>query len=363
MTLYWPDISGYQAGISVAGAPIVAIKCTEGTGYVNSDYQPALGRARAAGAYAVAYHFLHHGNPAGQAAFAHGRAGSTPLALDWEPSGSSHPTVADAQQFIDAYRSSGGVCNLLYFPHWYWQQIGSPNLSPFISRRMALWSSAYTTYTDASNGAGWLPYGGMVPKVWQHSDRHSFHGQLVDWNAYKGTLDQFRQMATAGAPTTPPANGAEPTVRQGDTGPAVSKAQGRLNLHGARPALTVDAQFGPATTKEAKDFQTAQHLTSDGVIGPATWQQLNKAPAKPPAEHSDPSAAGKPYHGQWVTAGMSSLNDLADQLGYTTASVLRMTACKYGYFDPILAVYVTGVFGGKIPPTAKIPPGASLWCD
>jgi len=363
-TTMFPDISGYQAGISLAGAPIAAIKATEGTGYVSSDYQPALGRARAAGCFPVAYHFLHGGNAAGQAAFCHGRVGATPLMLDAEPTGSSRPSLADVQHFIDAYRSGGGVCNLVYLPRWYWSQIGSPSLTPLIQRRMALWSSAYTTYTDGSNGAGWLPYGGMPPKVWQWTDRHSFHGQLIDFNAFRGTVDQFKEIAGSGAPPPgPPANGAEPTVKQGDSGPAVSKAQGRLNLHGARPALTVDAQFGALTTKEAKDFQTAHKLTVDGVIGSATWQQLDKAPAAPPAEHADPAAPGKPYHGQWVTAGQMSLEALCQSLGYTTASVLRMTAAKYGAFDPVLAAYVNGVFRGTTAPTAPIAAGASLWMN
>jgi len=271
--------------------------------------------------------------------------------------------MADIQHFIDAYRSSGGTCNLIYLPRWYWSQLGSPSLSPLIQRRMALWSSSYTTYTDASNGAGWLPYGGMPPKVWQWTDKHSWHGQLVDFNAFKGSVDEFRQLAGSGAPPPgPPANGAEPTIRQGDTGPAVSKAQGRLNLHGAAPALTVDGAFGALTTKEAKDFQTGHHLAADGVVGPQTWAALNAKPATPPAEKPAPDTGGRPWHGQWVTAGQMSLNDLARSLGYTPASVLRMTAVKYGYYDPVLAAYVNALAAGG-DSTAKIPAGASLWMD
>ena len=360
MTLHFPDISAFQGNISLAGAPIVCIKITEGTGWVSSWYQAQAKAAREAGAYVTYYHFLHAGRPAAQAAFAHGRAGATPLMLDWEPAGSSRPGMADAQQFIDAYRAGGGVCALLYFPNWYWQQIGSPNLSPFTHRRMALWSSAYTSYTDASNGAGWLPYGGSAPRIWQWTDKHSFNGQLVDFNAFKGTLDQFKALAAGGAPPPgPPADGAEPTVRQGDAGPAVSKAQGKLNLQGAAPALTVDAAFGALTTKEARDFQAAHRLTADGVVGPQTWAALDKTPAAPPDPHPGPAAPGKPYHGQWTTHGEMSLTALAGSLGYTAASVLRMTATRYGFYDPVLAAYVTG---GDLR-TAKLPAGASLWMD
>jgi GH25 family lysozyme M1 (1,4-beta-N-acetylmuramidase) len=365
VTLYFPDISAFQGNIALSGAPIVAIKVTEGTSWASGYYAAQVRTAKAAGAYVVAYHFLHAGSPAAQAAFAHGRAGGTPLMLDWEPTGSSRPGVADAQQFIDAYRAGGGVCALLYFPHWYWEQIGQPNLSGFTQRRMALWSSSYTSYTDAANGAGWLPYGGMPPRIWQYTDRHSFHGQLVDFNAFKGDLAQFKALATGGAPPPgPPADGAEPTIRQGDSGPAVSKAQGRLNGHGATPALTVDAQFGAATDKETRDFQQAQHLTVDGIIGQATWAKLNAkaAPAPPKNTPAGAEPAGT-WHGPYVTGGMFSLKDLGAKLGYTPNQLIRMTAVHYGSLGTAFGDHVGAVFRGTVPWDHPVPAGCTLWCD
>src|SRR5215471_10745410 len=234
VTLFFPDISAFQGDIAMTGAPAVCLKITEGTGWVSGYYNTQAARAKAAGAFITAYHFLHAGNPSGQAAFAHARAGNTPMMLDCEPAGASRPSISNAERFIDAYRSGGGTVNLLYLPRWYWSQLGSPSLSGFTRRGIALWSSSYTSYTDASDGAGWLPYGGMAPRVWQHTDKQSFHGQLIDFNAFRGTVDQLRSLATGGAPPPgPPADGTEPTIRQGDSGPAVSKAQGRLNVHGA----------------------------------------------------------------------------------------------------------------------------------
>ena len=52
-TLFFPDVSAFQAGISLAGAPAVAIKATEGAGWTSPDYAPAVGRARMAGAFAI----------------------------------------------------------------------------------------------------------------------------------------------------------------------------------------------------------------------------------------------------------------------------------------------------------------------
>lgn len=194
-TLYYPDVSGYQRGISFSGAPACCVEATESTNYTSPDYGPAKGRAASAGAWFFAYHFLHAGNAAGQAAYCQGVVGGTPLMLDVEVTGSSQPGMADTTGFIDRYRQLGGICNLCYLPRWYWQQIGSPSLGGLISRKVAVVSSAYTGYTDASNGTGWQPYGGITPSIWQYTDAHAFNGQKVDFNAYRGSLDQLEALA------------------------------------------------------------------------------------------------------------------------------------------------------------------------
>ena len=95
MTCYYPDTSSDQAGLSFRGAPAVCCKATESTGYASADYGPAKSRAASAGAFFMAYHFLHSGNAAGQAAYCHGVVGSTPLMLDAEVTGSSQPGMGD----------------------------------------------------------------------------------------------------------------------------------------------------------------------------------------------------------------------------------------------------------------------------
>ena len=294
MTVYFPDVSAFQKGISLNGAPAAAIKSTESTNWTSSDYSAAIGRARSAGCFAMAYHFLHSGNPAGQAAHAYAVVGKTPLMLDAEPTGSSRPGMGDVTGFIDAYRRLGGVVNLVYFPNWYWGQIGRPSLAPLASRKCALWSSAYTSYTDAANGQGWQPYGGLTPQVWQHSDAHPFNGQKVDWNAYRGTLDQLKALAGGGAPRPPAA-----VVVPGGKAPAFPYASGHYlgqpssspychsgyyggadttNVHTwqaqmARRGWKIaqDGQFGPGSETVARAFQSEKGLGVDGQVGPATW--------------------------------------------------------------------------------------------
>jgi peptidoglycan hydrolase-like protein with peptidoglycan-binding domain len=38
--------------------------------------------------------------------------------------------------------------------------------------------------------------------------------------------------------------------------------------------MPIDGSFGPKTGNAVTRFQTAEHLTADGSIGPATWQKL-----------------------------------------------------------------------------------------
>jgi peptidoglycan hydrolase-like protein with peptidoglycan-binding domain len=278
MTIFYPDVADYQAGISFSGCVIAMVKATENIDYTNPDYAAAKVRAANAGAYFCAYHFLHAGNGAGQASYAYSRVGSgIPLMIDFEPTYNSNGTIASAPQisdavdFINEYRALGGTVHLLYLPHWYWQgNLGQVSLSPVIDLGMLLVSSDYTGYSD--NGPGWAAYGGMTPAIWQYTSSAALNGvSNVDMNAYQGTLADFQSQVSTGAQP-----GANPTLTEGDTGPAVQTLQTRLNVWGA--TLTVDGNFGPATLAAVKAFQAAQKLTVDGIVGPQTWSALNLNP-------------------------------------------------------------------------------------
>jgi Putative peptidoglycan binding domain len=72
---------------------------------------------------------------------------------------------------------------------------------------------------------------------------------------------------------TLPASG---SLKQGDTGAEVKTLQQALNAVGTA-TLTVDGNFGPATTDAVIVFQKANGLTADGVVGPTTAKALNDA--------------------------------------------------------------------------------------
>jgi hypothetical protein len=244
VTLYYPDVSAWQAGINLSGAHAVAVKVTEGPGYLSPAFTGQLAEAAHAGAFSLGYHFLHQGGGAAQADYCHQHAGDLPMMVDVEPVASlagnvsprseasrdsmvfdvvaaaSTPALADATAFIDRYRALGGILHWVYLPRWYHQELGSPSLEPLASRGMLLWSSDYTSYTDSSSGAGWEPYGGMTPDVWQYTETMSFGGAAnVDFNAFRGTyagkqdpasvaatLAEFKSLTLTGKMPAPPAN-------------------------------------------------------------------------------------------------------------------------------------------------------------
>jgi hypothetical protein len=282
MTIRFPDISGHQAGIPLDGGGAVIVKATEGTGYTNPDYVPAKARAASAGAFLIAYHFLHAGGAAAQAAHCHAVAGSVPLMLDMEealPDGGL-PTVPDAVAFTDAYRKLGGVIHLLYLPHWYWQRIGSPPLAPLADRGLSLVSSNYTGYSD--DGPGWASYGGMTPAIWQYTSSATFNGwHPIDMNAFKGTTDMLITLATGTKATQPPPSPAPEwpagvILRRGDTSEAVRALQIALNathLPGVRN-IVVDGAFGRQTLTSVRNFQGLEVLAVDGIAGKQTRDAL-----------------------------------------------------------------------------------------
>lgn len=68
------------------------------------------------------------------------------------------------------------------------------------------------------------------------------------------------------------------TLQLGSTGSMVKTLQIRLNVWNFQPHLAVNGDFGPAAEAAVENFQAAEGLTVDGIVGPATWAELLKTP-------------------------------------------------------------------------------------
>jgi len=273
MTITYPDISGYQGNIDLTGVPAACAKVTEGTGFVSPWYDEQKAMAARHGVFFFAYHFLHHGAAAAQAGWCHAHAAKTPVMVDFEPTGSSNPSVADATAFIDTYRKDGGISNLVYLPHWYWLQLGAPDLKPLRDRGMHLVSSAYPASTyQGDHASGWNTYGGMSPAIWQYTSSQVLHGQRVDFNAYRGTLAQLEQLVLGHDGPSGPVMPVS-VLLLGSQGSDVRLLQSKLANSGIRGVrgITVDGVFGQQTDTAVRNFQLYKGLHVDGIVGPATW--------------------------------------------------------------------------------------------
>jgi len=256
VTIHYPDISSFQGNILLRGAPAACIKATQGTGYSNPYYGSRMGGARQTGVLGFAYHFLEAGNAAAQAAHCHSVVRSTPVMLDVEVTGNSRPRTGDVYAFIDAFRKAGGTLHLCYLPHWYWSEIGSPDLKGLRDRHVLLVSSAYPSSGYSDRGAGWAAYGGSSPVVWQWTDKHPFNGQRVDFNAYKGTIAEFRNLIFSGSAKGGLVAGHHPAPAKA---PAVKKAPPQTaDMILARAASQLRYREG-ATTPYGTWYQNVTH--------------------------------------------------------------------------------------------------------
>ncbi len=65
-----------------------------------------------------------------------------------------------------------------------------------------------------------------------------------------------------------------PTLRRGAKGETVELLQELLNVNGIQ--VKVDGDFGPLTEQAVKEFQGLNGLRQDGIVGPWTWEKLQK---------------------------------------------------------------------------------------
>lgn len=197
MTIWYPDVSNHNGEMTLeAGTVAVFAKATEGTTFTDKFYAHFKGEASRVGAVFGAYHFLHRGDGAAQARHCFSVVGAgVSVMVDCEPTTGSNPTVQDVVDFVTEYRALGGLVSLVYLPKWYWKNLGSPSLAKLTALKLGLVSSAYPgSYSDT--GEGWSRYGTdePVPAVWQYTDKLSYAGQSVDFNAYRGTVEEFKTL-------------------------------------------------------------------------------------------------------------------------------------------------------------------------
>lgn len=185
MTVNFPDVSHHQAGLKLKGAQAVIMKASQGSSYRDTSFNDFRNQAIALRIPWAAYHWVDTTDLAAQAKNIFGAAGTAPVMWDAEASGSTVPRLVELTTRL---RDLGGNPTLVYLPHWFWEgTLHSPSLTPLVNLGLSLISSNYSGVP----GAGWVPYGGMKPTIWQYTDHQAFNGMHIDFNTYPGTVDQL----------------------------------------------------------------------------------------------------------------------------------------------------------------------------
>ena len=138
--------------------------------------------------------------------------------------------------------------------------------------------------------------------------------------------------APAAAPAAHPAAHGRPTLQRGDRGQAVEGLQLKLNVipaAGGPAELNVNGIFDAATDTAVRNFQTANGIGVDGIVGSTTWPAILAAAA---AAEAAPLPAHPVLH---LNATGTAVGEAQEKLNAAGAAV------------PALLV-VTGVFDGSM---------------
>lgn len=201
--IFYPDVSNRQwtsvdqltAFLSQLHAESFAGVCHKVS--QGSDYQDPYWKACRAWCEAndlswLGYHYATTDDPAAQANNFNANNGGGNVMIDFEQDSGD---IDDFWDLVQAFNNANVNVPLAYLPEWYWQQIGSPDLSDLPANGIQLIASNYGSnpsgfasdiynQVGGDNGPGWAAYGGCKPAAWQFTNKATIAGITVDCNVH-----------------------------------------------------------------------------------------------------------------------------------------------------------------------------------
>jgi hypothetical protein len=161
-------------------------------------------------------------------------------------------------------------------PQMYWRDIGT-SVNTVYAHTFA-YNSVYQRQIDPLGQVWQNPPAGQIIRFRQLSRTYGAAG-VSWWDWQEASPAGWGAIAVgAGNLSGVTAAATTPILKRGTVGDLVVWAQEHLVSAGY--TIPVDGDYGPTTQAAVQSFQTAQGLTADGIVGPATWAALLRvAPA------------------------------------------------------------------------------------
>lgn len=224
--VFFLDVSNHQGrdidwtSVRAEGYEAVYIKCSQGDWFRDGMFQRHADGAEAAGLLVAAYHYQETQSAAAQADLVMSMTGGRyPVIPDVED-GSGHTDIT--RDLVANLRDRGVSVPWAYVPKWWWQKIGSPDISGL----PPLIKSWYPDYERRYGAAGleqvpgyvWDKYADGAPPVaalqFTSSGILDCYPGPLDLNWFPGTIDDMRTIWGAPAPHPDP-----PRQPPSDAGP------------------------------------------------------------------------------------------------------------------------------------------------
>lgn len=200
----------------------------------------------------------------------------------------------------------------------------------------------------------WAPSRKVDPRGLDMDEMRSKTQLVIDSPAENNTLPELPSDLNWGQGGLPnPVVNSRPIVQYNSTGSSVRRVQQFLLDHGVNVG-SVDGEFGPRTYTGVKKFQQEKNLSSDGIVGPATWAELEKSPEKTvsaPAPSVNISARCKTQvlrrgdRGNCVKSLQRALNTLGHNAGAPDGSFGPKTDRAAKSFQRFSRITVDGIVG------------------
>ncbi|MEV6773900.1 glycoside hydrolase family 25 protein [Nocardia sp. NPDC051030] len=210
MTIFGIDISNNNgpdidlAEVAREGFSFIFAKVSEGDYFVDTTWPDYRDTAQVNGLLVAGYHYLRADcDIDAQADLFVGRLGEAAAMVDFEANSGG---IDIFWSFVNAVNARGREIDLSYIPRWYWQEIGSPDLSQV----PGLIQSSYVDGTGPASelypgddSPFWIGFGGRAVDLLQFTDSAEVAGHRVDADAFAGTVQQLEELFGNPRPISP----------------------------------------------------------------------------------------------------------------------------------------------------------------